>query len=91
MHSSLIGKIEKAKRYAEEPERAQFERFELVFRGEHDDYAVTYANGTWGCSCAFFAGWGVCSHTMAMHRLLGPMLSKDAASSEPTAIAVSSA
>jgi len=79
MHSSLIGKIEKAKRYAEEPERARFSRFELVFQGEHDDYTVSYADGHWGCSCAFFTGWGVCSHTLAMHRLLAPMLPKEAA------------
>lgn len=78
MHSSLIGKIEKAKRYAEEPERARFSQFELVFQGEHDDYTVSYGDGKWNCSCAFFAGWGVCSHTMAMHRLLAPMLPKEA-------------
>lgn len=91
MHSSLIGKIEKAKRYAEEPERVQFARFELAFRGEHDDYFVTYADGKWGCSCAFFAGWGICSHTMAMHRLLGPMLPKEATPSQTAAVAASSA
>jgi hypothetical protein len=79
MHSSLIGKIEKAKRYAREPERVRFSRFELVFQGEHDVYNVSYADGNWRCSCAFFAGWGVCSHTLAMYRLLSPMLPKEAA------------
>jgi hypothetical protein len=79
MHSSLIGKIEKAKRYAQEPDRVRFSRFELVFKGEHDEYAVSYEKGHWHCSCAFFAGWNVCSHTIAMYRLLTPMLPSEAA------------
>jgi len=79
MHSSLIGKIEKAKRYAQEPDRVRFSRFELVFKGEHDDYTVSYDSGQWHCGCAFYAGWNVCSHTIAMYRLLAPMLPPEAA------------
>jgi hypothetical protein len=86
MHSSLIGKIEKAKRYAQEPERVRFSGLELTFQGEHDAYAVSYANGQWHCSCAFFAGWSVCSHTMAVERILGPMLPREAASRGPVAV-----
>ena len=86
MHSSLIGKIEKAKRYAQEPERARFSRIDLTFQGEHDDYAVSYADGQWRCSCAFFAGWAICSHTMAMYRMLAPMLPKEAAPRSATAL-----
>ena len=33
MQSSLIGKIQKAKAYAEEPDRVQFNNFSLNFRG----------------------------------------------------------
>jgi hypothetical protein len=87
MHSSLIGKIEKAKRYAQEPERVHFSRIELVFQGEHDDYSVSYADGQWHCSCAFFAGWTCCSHTMALYRMLMPMLPKEAAPGIPAAAA----
>jgi hypothetical protein len=79
MHSSLIGKIDKAKRYAEEPERVRVSRLEVTFKGEHDDYAVSYDNGTWHCSCAFFAGWSVCSHTIALHRMLIPMIPREEA------------
>ena len=79
MHSSLIGKIEKAKRYAQEPDRVRFSRFELVFKGEHDEYTVTYDQEHWHCGCAFFAGWNVCSHTIAMYRLMMPMLPPEAA------------
>jgi hypothetical protein len=34
MDYGMIGKIEKAKRYAEEPERFQFDRFAITFRGD---------------------------------------------------------
>lgn len=79
MQSSLIGKIDKAKRYAEEPERVRFSDLHVTFKGEHDVYQVSYDNAHWHCSCAFFAGWSVCSHTLALHRLLTPMVPKDAA------------
>lgn len=78
MHSSLIGKIEKAKRYAEERDRITFSHFAANFRGEHDNYSLTYKDGQWQCSCHFFSGWGVCSHTMALQRILAEMLPKEA-------------
>ncbi len=90
MHSSLIGKIEKAKRYAHEPDRVRFSRFELVFRGEHDAYTVTYDQSHWHCGCAFFAGWNVCSHTIAMYRMLTPMLPAEAAPGDTAVAAASS-
>ncbi len=74
MHSSLIGKIQKAHRYVQEPDRINFQQFSASFRGEHDSYTVSYSNGNWHCSCNFFTGWGVCSHTMAIQKLLGVML-----------------
>jgi hypothetical protein len=74
MHSSLIGKIEKARRYAEERDRITFGNFKISFRGEHDLYQVDFNEGRWQCTCNFFAGWGLCSHTMAMQRILGEML-----------------
>src|SRR5205807_2426558 len=71
MHSSFISKIAKAKRYAEEPERIQFTRFEMTFRGESDVHFLVYDNGEWSCTCRFFHDWGDCSHTMAVQRVLG--------------------
>ena len=76
MHSSLIGKIEKARRYAQQPERVQFTRFTATFNGENDAHEVSYDAGAWKCSCEFFAGWDVCCHTMAIERMLGMMLPK---------------
>ncbi len=78
MHSSLIGKIEKARRYAQERDRVSFASLKTTFRGEHDTYEVEYADGRWHCTCNFFGGWGVCSHTMALQRILGEMLPKEA-------------
>ncbi len=78
MQSSLIGKIEKAKRYAQEPERVTFSELLVKFRGENNDYTTEYKEGKWHCSCHFFSSWGVCSHTMALERILSNMLPKEA-------------
>ncbi|MBI4328432.1 MAG: hypothetical protein HY685_01035 [Chloroflexi bacterium] len=75
MNSSLIGKIEKARRYAEERgARIQFKEFAVRFRGEHGDYLVRLKDGAFHCECNFFQGWGTCSHTMAMERVLEGMM-----------------
>jgi len=74
MDHGMIGKIEKAKRYAEQPERLHFHAFELTFRGDNNDHVVKYDQGSWDCDCEFFALRGVCSHTMALERLLEPMI-----------------
>ena len=71
----MISKIEKSKRYAEEPERVGFDSFVVHFRGTHETHQITYTQGVWSCECAFFAQRGVCSHTMALERILEPMLS----------------
>ncbi len=77
MQSSLIGKIEKAKRYAEEPDRVTLSEFSADFRGEHSSYTVSYKGAKWHCTCHFFSQRGLCSHTMALQRLLAEMLPKE--------------
>jgi hypothetical protein len=79
MDSGMVSKIEKARRYAEETERVHFAEFKVVFHGDHNTYTVSYDNGSWACGCRFFAQRGVCSHTMAMERILSGMLSEDRA------------
>jgi len=74
MDSSMIGKIMKAKRYAEQRDRISFDSFRVTFRGNHGDHLVTYQEGCWHCDCKFFAQRGVCSHVMAMERILGEMV-----------------
>ncbi len=82
MQSSLIGKIEKAKRYAQETERITFSELSVKFQGEHDNYTISYEEGKWHCSCHFFSNWGLCSHTMALQKILGDMLPKEALTME---------
>ncbi len=77
MQSSLIGKIEKAKRYAQETDRITFSEFSVQFRGEHNTYTTSLKDGKWNCTCSFFSTWKVCSHTMAMERVLGNMLPRE--------------
>jgi len=74
MDSGMISKIQKARRYAEERDRIVFDDFTVTFRGEHDTYHVTYRKGRWSCGCGFFAQRGLCSHTMALERILLGML-----------------
>ncbi len=71
MQSSMIGKIAKAKEYAQDPGRMQFTRFEATFRGENDSHSVMFDRGTWTCTCHFFQDWSICCHTMAAERVLG--------------------
>ena len=80
MQSSLIGKIEKAKQYAQEPERINFSDFTVSFRGRHNTYNVRYKEGQWHCTCDFFSHWGLCSHTMALQKVLDKMLPEEALS-----------
>lgn len=79
MNSSMIGKIEKAHRYAKEPERVRLNAIEATFHGGHDDYHITLAGGHWLCTCHAFTSHalGTCAHVMAMQQLLSPMLSED--------------
>ena len=78
MQSSLIGKIEKANRYAQETDRVTFAELSVKFRGENSNYDTSYTDGKWHCSCHFFSSWGLCSHTMAMEKILANMLPQEA-------------
>jgi hypothetical protein len=83
MQSSVIGKIQKAHYYAEEPERLEIDEFSARFRGDHSTYVVSYRAGAWSCTCSFFPQWGVCSHIMATQKLLGTVAPQDSAPAEP--------
>lgn len=87
MQSSLIGKIEKARRYAEEPSRVKFHEFTAEFHGEHNSYTVSYKEKQWHCTCHFFSQWKLCSHTMALQQILAKMLPKEALTSPATTTA----
>lgn len=74
MDYGLIGKFEKAKRYAEERERIEFKQFKVTFNGDNNDHTVTYNEGAWDCDCDFFQSRGRCSHTMALETILEDMV-----------------
>jgi hypothetical protein len=82
VQSSLIGKIEKARRYAGETERISFTGLSVQFRGDNDTYTTGLKNGKWSCTCHFFTNWGICSHTMALEKVLSKMLPKEALTTE---------
>ena len=86
MQSSLIGKIEKAKRYAEETDRISFTGLSVKFRGDNDSHTTEYKDDRWHCSCHFFSSWGLCSHTMALEKILGNMLPEEALTTQFEAI-----
>ncbi len=79
MNSGMIGKIEKAHRYAQEPHRVQVETFTATFQGSHDQYTVSLTDGTWNCTCHTFEAHVLesCPHVMAIQQMIGPMLSED--------------
>jgi hypothetical protein len=74
MDSGMIGKIEKAKRYAEERNRIHVEAFRATFDGDNNPHTVEYREGQWKCDCDFFLSRAVCSHSMALERILAGML-----------------
>lgn len=78
MHSEMIGKIEKARRYADEPERIEITQIAVKFRGTNSNHIVSLQDGQWQCDCAFFRSRNTCQHIMAVQRVLNVMLTPDA-------------
>jgi hypothetical protein len=74
MDSGMIGKIDKAKRYAEQRERFLFTKFEVTFVGDNNTHYTKFDNGTFQCDCDFFHTHRRCGHTMALEILLKDML-----------------
>ena len=76
MDYGMIGKIEKAKRYAEQPERITFRSLSIDFKGDNSSYHVTLGNDGWDCTCAGFRAHAICPHVMGIERLFKPMLKR---------------
>lgn len=79
MDYGMIGKIDKAKRYAQERDRIHIEALSVRFDGENNSHTVHYSNGEWQCDCDFFQSRGRCSHTMAMEIILEGMINEQPA------------
>ena len=78
MHSSLIGKVEKANRYARELDRITFERLTITFRGDNGTHHVSLDAGSWQCTCDHFESSRPCAHLLALQKILGVMLPEEA-------------
>jgi len=74
MDYGMIGKIQKAKRYAEQRDRIHFNSFNVTLEGENNPHTVNYSSGKWECDCDFFQTRGRCSHTMALEIILEKMV-----------------
>ncbi|MCY3836781.1 MAG: hypothetical protein OXF83_10160 [Anaerolineaceae bacterium] len=76
MESGMISQLQKAKRYAEEPERVTLETLSLHFQGDNNEYDLALDRDGWVCSCPGFGMHGLCPHIMSLERLLRPMLKR---------------
>ena len=79
MQSSLHGMIDKAHRYADEPERVQLARLEALVRGDNSDHTVQLAEGRLSCNCDHWQHEHLCAHVLTVERLLKTHLPANAA------------
>ena len=77
MDYGMIGKIEKAKRYAQERNRVHFTNFTVTMDGTNNAHTVRFENGQWSCDCDFFVSRARCSHTMALEMILEGMIAEN--------------
>ena len=74
MDSGMIGKIQKAKRYAEqERDRFHIESFVISVDGTNNAHKVTFKDSKIQCTCDFFQSREYCSHTMALEEIMKGM------------------
>ncbi|MAS36816.1 MAG: hypothetical protein CL610_22620 [Anaerolineaceae bacterium] len=74
MDYGMISQIEKARLYANEPERVTFQALNVTFKGDNDTYTVTLDSSGWHCTCPGFQTHYICPHIMTLERVLKPML-----------------
>jgi hypothetical protein len=74
MYSSLISMVEKAKRYADEPDRITIRDLEVDFRGNNGTHRVGLRGDEWRCECDHFHAHGLCAHVMTLQRMFGSNL-----------------
>jgi len=77
----MIGKIEKAHRYAEDPSRFALQALSVTVHGNNGDHEATFDGSTWNCACEFFEHEQTCAHTMALELMLGSMIPASAKAS----------
>ena len=70
LHSSMIGKIEKAHRYAQERGRFDIHSMVVTVHGENSDHTVHFDGNRWSCDCDYYQAQRACAHTMALEVML---------------------
>ena len=79
MQSSLHGTIDKAHRYAEEPQRVRLERLEALVRGDNSDHTVQLNGGRLSCDCDHYEHERLCAHVLTVERVLKAYIPANAA------------
>ena len=82
MNSSFISMVDKAKRYAEEPDRIAFTALEVEFRGINSSHHVALHGQTWSCECEHFRTYALCAHVMTLQRKFADHLTVDVRSTQ---------
>ncbi len=70
MQSGMIGKIEKAHRYAEERSRFEFQSMVVTVHGNNSDHTVHFDGDRWSCDCDYYQLHRACAHTIALEVML---------------------
>ncbi len=76
MDASMINKIQKAREYANQPERVTFNSLALEFEGKNNSYFINLDAAGWSCSCPGFEKYAICPHIMALETVFKPMLKR---------------
>ncbi len=74
MDSGMIGKVEKAHRYARERDRLRFTQIAVSVAGDNGTHEVRFDRDRWECSCDFFVHHRACAHSMTLELVLDGML-----------------
>jgi hypothetical protein len=74
----MIGKVEKAMRYAHEPDRVKITSLTASFAGDNSSHTISLDADAWHCDCHLFESAGGCVHTLAIQKMLDPMLTDQA-------------
>jgi hypothetical protein len=79
MQSSLHGMIDKAHRYAEEPDRVQLASLEALVRGDNSNHTVRLSVGRLTCDCDHYEHERLCAHVLTVERVLKRYIPANAA------------
>lgn len=78
MQSSLHGMIDKSHRYADEPQRIQFNELAASVRGDNDNHTVRLKDGRMTCDCDHYGHERICAHVLTVEKVMKGHLPADA-------------